>query len=165
MSHHGIAPTVDPTAFVAGGAWLIGDVEVGRLASIWFNAVLRGDINLIRVGARSNIQDGCVVHVTTELPALIGEDVTVGHKAMIHGCTIGNASLIGMSAVVLDNARVGNYAIVAAGAVVKENFVVPDGTLVAGVPARVVRDLTEGERASLLASAQHYIEYARSYNE
>lgn len=164
MSHHGVAPTIDPTAFVAGGAWLVGDVEVGRLASIWFNAVLRGDINLIRVGARSNVQDGCVVHVTTELPALIGEDVTVGHKAMIHGCTIGNASLIGMNAVVLDNAHVGDYAIVAAGAVVKENFVVPDGTLVAGVPARVVREITEDERASLLASAEHYVEYARSYN-
>jgi carbonic anhydrase/acetyltransferase-like protein (isoleucine patch superfamily) len=165
MTHHGVLPKIDPTAFVAAGAWLIGDVEIGVLASIWFNAVLRGDINNIRVGARSNVQDGCVVHVTNQLPALIGDDVTVGHKAMIHGCTIGNASLIGMNAVVLDNARVGNYAIVAAGSVVRENFVVPDGTLVAGVPARVVRDVTEEERASLLTSARHYIEYARSFKD
>jgi carbonic anhydrase/acetyltransferase-like protein (isoleucine patch superfamily) len=165
MMHHGVEPRIHATAFLAGGAWVIGDVDVGEDAGIWFNAVLRGDINGIRVGARSNVQDGCVVHVTRRLPAIIGDDVSVGHKAMLHGCTVGNACLIGMNAVVLDDARVGPFAIVGAGAVVKENFVVPEGTLVAGVPARVVRDLTEEECRFLLQSAQNYVEYARSFRD
>jgi carbonic anhydrase/acetyltransferase-like protein (isoleucine patch superfamily) len=165
MKHHGVEPRIHPTAFVAGGAWVIGDVEVGELAGIWFNAVLRGDINAIRVGARSNVQDGCVVHVTGQLPAIIGDDVTVGHKAMLHGCTIADGSLIGMNAVVLDDARVGPRAMVAAGAVVKERFVVPEGTLVAGIPARVVRELSEEERRFLLQSAQNYVTYARSFKD
>jgi len=163
VNHHGITPKVHPSSFIAPGAWIIGDVEVGEQGSIWFNAVLRGDINRIRVGARSNIQDGCVVHVTRELPALIGDDVTVGHMAMLHGCRIEDACLIGMNAVILDNASVGPRAIVGAGAVVRENFVVPEGTLVAGVPARVVRDLTDEERSSLLRSALNYVGYARSF--
>jgi carbonic anhydrase/acetyltransferase-like protein (isoleucine patch superfamily) len=150
---------------VFGGAWIIGDVEVGEDASIWFNAVLRGDINIIRVGRRTNVQDGAVVHVTRELPAIIGDDVTVGHKAMIHGCRIENASLVGMNAAVLDRAVVGPFAVVAAGSVVKEGFIVPEGTLVAGVPARVVRPLTGDEREFLLQSARNYIGYARSYRD
>ena len=163
LAHHGVVPLVHATAFVAEGAWLIGDVELGEEASIWFNAVLRGDINAVRVGRRSNVQDGCVVHVTHELPALIGDDVTVGHAAVIHGCVIEQGCLIGMNATVLDNARVGPFAIVGAGSVVKENFHVPPGTLAAGVPARVIRDLTERERQFLLQSAQHYVEFARSF--
>ena len=148
-----------------GGAWVIGDVEVGEDASVWFNAVLRGDINVIRVGNRTNVQDGAVVHVTRELPAIIGDDVTVGHKAMIHGCRIENACLVGMNAAVLDRAVVGPFAVVAAGSVVKEGFVVPEGMLVAGVPARIVRPLTDEERAFLLQSARNYIAYARSYRD
>lgn len=163
MNHHGVAPTVHPASFIAEGAWVVGDVQIGEQASVWFNAVLRGDINIIRVGARSNVQDGCVVHVTKQLPALIGDDVTVGHMAMLHGCRIENACLIGMNAVILDNARVGPHAMVAAGAVVRENFVVPPGSLVAGVPARVVRDLTDEERAFLFQSALNYVGYARSF--
>lgn len=165
LDHHGVSPRVHPSAFIAGGAWLIGDVEVGEDASVWFNAVLRGDINIIRVGRRTNVQDGAVVHVTRELPAILGDDVTIGHKAMIHGCRIGDGSLIGMNAVVLDRAVVGPFAVVAAGAVVKEGFVVPEGTLVAGVPARVARTLTEEERAFLLRSAQNYVGYARTYRD
>jgi carbonic anhydrase/acetyltransferase-like protein (isoleucine patch superfamily) len=148
---------------VAGGAWLIGDVELGEQASVWFNAVLRGDINTIHLGSRSNVQDGAVLHVTRELPVRIGVDVTIGHKAMIHGCRIGDGSLVGMNAVVLDNARIGPFALVAAGAVVRENFVVPEGKLVAGVPARIVRDLTDVERAQLLQSAKNYVGYALSF--
>ena len=163
MDHHGVAPTVHPTSFIAEGAWVVGDVQIGEQASVWFNAVLRGDINLIRVGARSNVQDGSVVHVTKQLPALIGDDVTVGHMAMLHGCRIENACLIGMNAVILDNARVGPHAMVAAGSLVRENFVVPPGSLVAGVPARVVRDLTDEERAFLFQSALNYVGYARSF--
>jgi len=156
---------VHPSASVFGGAWIVGDVEIGEDASIWFNAVLRGDINVIRVGKRTNVQDGAVIHVTKELPAILGDDVTIGHKAMIHGCRVENASLIGMNAAVLDRAVVGTFAIVAAGAVVKEGFIVPQGTLVAGVPARVVRPVTDQERAFLLQSARNYVGYARSYRD
>ena len=163
LVHHGVRPAVHPTAWIAEGAWLIGEVEVGEEASVWFNAVLRGDINAVRVGARSNIQDGCVLHVTHEYPVAIAEEVTVGHMAMIHGCRIGRRTLIGMNAVVLDNAEVGEQSLVAAGALVRENFRVPAGTLVAGVPARVVRDLTEEERDGIVRSAAHYVAYAASY--
>jgi len=163
VAHHGIVPRVHPSVFVADGAWVIGDVEIGPESSIWYGAVLRGDINGIRVGARTNIQDGAVLHVTKELAVWIGDDVTVGHQAMIHGCRVANGALIGMSAVVLDNARIGECALVAAGSVVLENFVVPDGSLVAGVPARVVRMLTDEERGELLRSAANYVGYARSY--
>ncbi len=158
--HHGVAPFVHPAAFVAPGSWLIGDVRVEEEASIWYNAVLRGDINAIRVGRRSNIQDGCVLHVTAKLSVEIGEEVTVGHMAMIHGCRIGRCSLIGMNAVVLDNAEVGECSLIAAGAVVRENFVVPGGTLAAGVPARVLRDLTGEERGAIAQSAANYVAYA-----
>jgi carbonic anhydrase/acetyltransferase-like protein (isoleucine patch superfamily) len=163
LAHHGVTPRVHPTVYIADGAWLIGDVEVGEQASLWFNAVLRGDINSIHVGRRSNVQDGAVLHVTRELPVRIGDDVTIGHKAMIHGCWIGDGSLVGMNAVVLDNARVGPFALVAAGAVVRENFVVPEGTLVAGVPARIIRSITDDEKAQVLQSAKNYVGYARSF--
>ena len=163
--HHGVKPRVHPSAFVAEGAWVVGDVEIGEDASIWFNAVLRGDINAIRVGKRTNVQDGVVIHVTSELPAIVGDDVTVGHKAIIHGCRIEHACLIGMNAVVLDRAVVGPFAVVAAGAVVKEGFTVPEGMLVAGVPARVVRPITDKERAFLLQSSRNYVGYARGYRE
>ena len=164
LEHHGVRPRLDPSVFLAHNAWVIGDVIVGRDSSIWFNTVLRGDINRISVGARSNIQDGAVLHVTHECGVVIGDDVTVGHQAMVHGCTVEGGSLIGMSAVVLDGAKVGPRALVAAGSVVREGFVVPAGSLVAGVPARVVRSLTEEEQQQLLASAEHYVGYARSYS-
>ena len=121
IPHHGIHPSIHPSVFVARGAYVIGDVRLEKDVSIWFNAVLRGDINAIRIGDRTNIQDGAVLHVTSELPVLIGADVTVGHHAVVHACTV------------------------------------------AGVPARVVRPLTEDERAQLKASASHYVEYARSF--
>ncbi len=115
IRHHGVMPTVHPSVFVADGAWVIGEVECGEDASVWFNAVLRGDINSIRVGRRSNIQDGVIVHVTRQYPVEIADEVTVGHQAMLHGCRIDQHALIGMNAVVLDNAHIGPYAIVAAG--------------------------------------------------
>jgi gamma-carbonic anhydrase len=161
--HHGVEPTIHPSAFVAEGACLIGEVELAEESNIWFNAVLRGDINWIRVGRRSNVQDGAVVHVTRQLPVEIGEEVTVGHRVMLHGCRIEACSLIGMGAIVLDNARVGPFAIVAAGSVVREHFVVPEGVLVAGVPAKVIRTLTDDERLMLRQSADNYVHYARSY--
>jgi gamma-carbonic anhydrase len=163
IEHHGVRPRVPASAFVAEGACLVGDVTLGQDASIWFNAVLRGDINGIRIGDRSNVQDGVIIHVTHEHPAVVGDDVTVGHQAVIHGCEVQDGSLIGMGAVVLDRASVGRQSLVAAGALVREGFIVPDGMLAAGVPARIVRPLTDEERASLLESARHYVEYARSY--
>jgi carbonic anhydrase/acetyltransferase-like protein (isoleucine patch superfamily) len=163
IRHHGVLPAVHATAFVADGARVIGEVEIAEDASVWFNAVLRGDINHIRIGRRSNVQDGTIIHVTHEYPVEIGDDVTVGHQAMLHGCRLESCSLIGMNAVVLDNARVGPFALVAAGSVVREHFVVPEGMLVAGVPAKIVRPLTEGEKQGLRQSAANYVGYARSY--
>ena len=165
LRHHGVVPRVHPSAFVAPGAHVIGEVDLGVASSVWFNVVLRGDINRIAVGDRTNIQDGSVVHVTHALPALIGSDVTVGHLAMIHGCQIEDACLIGMNAILLDGARVGPGALVAAGSVVREGFVVPPGMLAAGVPARLVRELSAAEREEILRSAAQYVEYARSFQE
>ena len=165
IPHHGVHPRIHSSVFIAEGAYVIGDVRLEQDVSIWFNAVLRGDLNAIRIGHRTNIQDAAVLHVTGELPVEIGANVTVGHHAVVHACTVEDCSLIGMNAVVLDRARVGPYSVVAAGAVVRENFVVPEGVLVAGVPARIVRPLTEDEREELRASASHYVEYARSFVE
>ena len=165
LAHHGVRPSVHPGAFVAEGAVLVGDVVVGVDSSIWFHAVLRGDINRIRVGDRTNVQDGAVLHVTHACAVEVGNDVTIGHQALVHGCVVADGSLIGMGAVVLDGARIGARSLVAAGAVVREGFVVPEGVLAAGVPARVVRPLTDEEKQSLLQSALHYVEYARSYRE
>jgi carbonic anhydrase/acetyltransferase-like protein (isoleucine patch superfamily) len=163
ITHHGIYPRVPRSAFVAQGACLIGDVELQDDASIWFQSVLRGDINAIRIGARSNVQDACVLHVTHELPVRIGPDVTIGHRAIVHGSTIHDGCLIGMGAIILDGAKVGPYALVAAGAVVKEGFVVPEGMLAAGVPARIIRSLTAEERQHIMESAANYVQYAHSY--
>lgn len=156
-------PSLHPSVFVAGGAWVIGQVEVGADSSIWYNAVLRGDINGIRIGERSNIQDATIMHVTHEYPVVVGSDVTIGHRAIVHGATLGDCCLIGMGATILDNARVGAYSLVAAGAVVKEGFVVPEGMLVAGVPAKILRALADEEKDALLKSAQGYVEYARMF--
>jgi carbonic anhydrase/acetyltransferase-like protein (isoleucine patch superfamily) len=156
-------PRIHRSAFVATDVHIIGDVEIAQDASIWFNTVLRGDINAIRIGERSNVQDACVFHVTDELPVYIGNDVTVGHRAIVHGSRVEDGSLIGMGSIVLDRAHIGRQALVAAGAVVLEGFVVPDGMLAAGVPARLLRPLTEVEKRALLESAQHYVQYARAF--
>lgn len=163
VAHHGVSPRIHPSVFVAEGVHILGDVEIGVDASVWFNSVLRGDINLIRIGDRTNVQDGSIFHVTSELPVIVGNDVTVGHRAIVHGCRIGDGSLIGMGAIVLDRARVGKQALVAAGAVVREGFEVPDGMLAAGVPAKILRPLTNKEKEALLESAHHYVEYAKTF--
>lgn len=160
VAYNGVYPVVDPTAFIAEGAFVVGSVTVGGNASVWYNCVIRGDINTIRIGERTNIQDGAVLHVTHEYSVQIGTDVTVGHRAIIHGATIEHGSLIGMGAIILDDAHVGPCALVAAGALVREHFVVPEGTLAAGVPARIVRSLTDDERRSLVQSAHNYVSYA-----
>jgi gamma-carbonic anhydrase len=166
LAYKGITPKIHPSVFVAEGAQIIGDVEIGAGSSVWFNAVIRGDVNYIRIGERTNIQDNCVLHVTHDTyPLIIGSDVTVGHSAILHAATIKDCCLIGMGAKVLDNAKVGPYALVAAGSLVLENVEVPEGSLVAGVPARVKRMLTEEERKQLVQSAQNYVGYVKTYRE
>ena len=163
LTHGGFSPVIHPSAFIAEGAYVIGNVEIREDASVWFHSVLRGDINSITIGERTNIQDGAIFHVTHELPVCVGKDVTVGHRAIVHGCSIDDGSLIGMGAVVLDRARIGKHSLVAAGAVVREGFVVPEGMLVGGVPAKVLRALSDDEKHSILESAAHYVKYAESF--
>lgn len=154
----GRTPVVPRTAFVAPTASVVGDVDLGEDVSIWFGAVLRGDVNSIRVGARSNIQDGTVVHVNEGRErTVIGEEVTVGHQAIVHACTVGRRCLIGMGSVVLDGAEIGTEAMVAAGAVVPPGLRVPPRVLVRGIPGRVARSLTDGEIAHLARSATNYV--------
>lgn len=148
---------------MAEGVQLVGDVWLAQDSSVWFNSVLRGDINYVEVGERTNIQDGSVLHVTSEFACRIGSDVTVGHRAIVHACTVGDCCLIGMGSIILDNARIGSGSLVAAGAVVLQDFVVPEGVLVAGVPAKVIRPLTDAEKESIKESARHYVQYAKGF--
>lgn len=160
----GVAPRIDPSVFIAPGARIIGDVEIGETSSVWFNVVIRGDVNFIRIGRRTNIQDLTMCHVTHRKYSLvIGDDVTVGHSAVLHGATIGDRVLIGMGAKVLDRSTIGDESLVAAGAVVREGFQVPEGTLVAGVPAKVVRELTDDERKMVAQGALNYESYVARF--
>lgn len=161
----GRTPDLDPTSFVATGARVVGGVTLGAGASVWYNAVLRADGDTITVGANSNLQDNVSVHVDAGRPVVIGENVSVGHNAVVHGCTIGDGSLIGMGAVVLNGARIGSGCLVAGGAVVLEGSDIPDGSLVAGVPAKVRRELTDEERAGLLRNAEHYLAHVQEHLE
>jgi gamma-carbonic anhydrase len=161
---NGIYPDIHPSVFITPGVTILGDVSLAEDVSVWFGTVIRGDVHCVRVGARTNIQDNCILHETWQKYALtIGTNVTVGHGAILHGCTVGNAVLIGMGAKVLDDARVGDESLIAAGALVREHFEVPPGTLVAGVPGKVVRDLTDEERERLRTSARNYLHYVRQY--
>lgn len=159
----GHTPQTREALFVAPNATVIGNVELGHESSIWYTTVLRGDSSSIRVGARSNLQDGVVVHADPDFPATIGAGVSVGHRAVVHGCTIGDNCLIGMGAVVLNGAVVGAESLVAAGAVVPEGAVIPPRSLVAGVPATVKRELADEQVAHLRANADHYVELATAH--
>jgi len=160
----GVAPQVAATAFVEETAAIIGDVIIGAHSSIWFNVVVRGDVNFIRIGARTNIQDGSVVHVSHKThPTLIGDDVTVGHNVTLHGCQIGNRCLIGMGAIIMDGVKIADDTMIAAGALVVPGTVVPSGALFTGSPARQKRLLTEAEVAGLKQSADNYLEYMSHY--
>jgi len=157
-------PVVHPSAWIAPGATLVGDVEIGADSSVWYGCVLRGDVHCIRVGARSNLQDGCVVHVTAgHFAAEIGDEVTVGHRAVVHGCRVGDGALIGIGAVVLDGAEIGADALVGAGALVTPGSRVAPGALVLGSPARWVRELSAEERAEQRARTLRYVETARAH--
>lgn len=166
LEYNGIHPKIADDVLIAQGAFIIGDVEIGKQSSIWFNTVIRGDVNYIRIGERTNIQDLTMVHVTYQkYPTFIGSGVSVGHSAVIHGCNIKDDVLIGMKAVILDNATVNSNSIVAAGSVVKENFIVPEGTLAAGVPAKIIRELNPEEIARIKKNAENYLMYCRIYKD
>lgn len=159
----GISPKVAESAWVADSAEVIGDVVLGDDVSIWFGVVARGDTDTIRIGARTNIQDLTVLHADVGVPLTIGAGVTVGHKAMLHGCTVGDDSLIGIGAVVLNGATIGKGCLVGAGALVTEGKSFPDGSMILGSPARLVRSLTPQELEGLRHSAQHYVDNAQRY--
>jgi len=162
----GTHPQIHPTAFIEDSAQIIGDVRIGEESSVWFNAVLRGDVFHIRIGNRTNIQDGTVVHVSNGTHATILEDeVTVGHNATLHGCYIERGCLIGMNSIVMDDARIGAESIVAAGALVSPGTRVPPRSLVIGAPARVKRALTDEEVAGLANYWKNYVEYTKEYKE
>jgi len=157
----GTDPKIDPTAYVAPGATVIGDVTLGPRSSVWPGAVLRGDINAIEIGEASNIQDGAVVHLADAHGVKIGSYVTVGHLAMVHACTIGDECLIGMHSTILDGAVIGRQSIIGANALIPQGMIVPEGSMVIGVPGKVVRSLTPEERTKLRHWAEKYVEVAR----
>jgi gamma-carbonic anhydrase len=160
----GVHPQIHSTAFIADSAQVIGDVNVGEQASIWFGSVVRGDMFYIRIGDRTNVQDNCVLHTRTgEKPTILEEEVTVGHSVTLHGCYIEKGSLIGIGSIVLDDARVGAQSLVAAGSLISPGTVIPPRSLVMGTPARVKRPLTEEEVASLAKFWQNYVEYSAMY--
>jgi len=150
---------------VADSAQLIGRVALGEQASVWFNAVLRGDNEWITLGARTNIQESSVLHTDMGFPLVLGDDVTVGHQVMLHGCTVGDGSLIGIQSVVLNGAKIGRQCLVGAGSVVTEGKEFPDGSLIFGSPAKLVRVLSEEQRLRLMASAAHYVQNAARYRQ
>lgn len=157
-------PDIHPTVFIAEGARIVGNVVIGKHGSVWFNAVIRGDVHWVRMGQSVNVQDSAVLHVTHDTaPLTIGSEVTVGHGAIVHGCTIGDGCLIGMGAIVLDGTKVGDGTLIAAGSVVRERSTIPPGVLVAGNPAVVKRNLTSDEQDGLIRSARRYVAYAQTY--
>jgi len=162
--YRGRLPSVHPSAFIDDSAQVIGDVEIGEECGVWMCAVIRGDVHSIRIGRRSNVQDGTIVHAMTGThPTTIGDNVTIGHGALIHGCTIENQVLIGMGSIVLNGARVGTGSIVAAGTLITEGMTVPPKSLVMGSPGKVKRLLTHAEIADILAYAERYVGYRVDY--
>jgi carbonic anhydrase/acetyltransferase-like protein (isoleucine patch superfamily) len=152
-----------PDSWVAPNATLIGKVRLQAGASVWFGAVLRGDNELIDIGENSNVQDGTVMHTDTGIPLTIGKNVTIGHNVMLHGCSVGDCSLIGINAVILNGAKIGKYCIIGANSLIAEGKEIPDGSLVMGSPGKVVRELTDAQKQMLEASAAHYVQNAQRY--
>ena len=172
ISFGGKTPRIDPAAFVAPGAQLIGDIEIAPEASIWYNCVLRGDVNRIRIGARTNIQDGSVIHVDSPRPGalgghptIIGEEVLIGHLAMVHGCILHDRAFVGLGAIVMDGCEIEGEAMLAAGAMLTPGKRIPSGQLWAGRPAKYVRDLTPEELAGHRIGVAHYVELAKRHAE
>lgn len=153
-------PKLHKSVFLASGSKIIGDVEIGENTSVWYNTVIRGDVNYVRIGNNTNVQDNSMLHVTNQkFPLVIGNGVTIGHSVTLHGCTLNDYSFVGMGAVILDGAVIESHAMVAAGAVIKQGFIVPAGKLAAGVPAKVIRDLTDAEMDEFEKSAARYVDY------
>jgi carbonic anhydrase/acetyltransferase-like protein (isoleucine patch superfamily) len=163
MTHKGIAPRLHPSVFVAEGARIIGDVEIGEESSVWFNAVIRGDILPVRIGRRTNVQDGCILHTKEGFPLIVGDEVTFGHGVTAHGCTIGNLSLLGIGCVVLDGAVIGRASVIGSGAVVPPGTIVPPHSLVMGVPGKVVKDLGPASEAGNRVFSDNYVRHAHAY--
>ena len=161
IEYEDITPNIHASVFVAPGAMIIGDVTIGEESSIWFNSVLRGDLEPIRIGCRTNVQDGAVIHMDKEIPCLIGDDVTIGHGAILHSCTISNEALIGMGAILLTGSVIGERAIIAAGTLVREGQEIPPGTVAMGVPAVVRREATEAELERVRRGKEDYVERGR----
>nr|WP_211162641.1 gamma carbonic anhydrase family protein [Alteromonas ponticola] len=159
------SPQLADGVYIAPGAHVIGDVELQTDTSIWFNAVVRGDCHKIIIGQRSNIQDGSVLHTDKGVPLTLGKGVTIGHKAMLHGCVIGDYSLIGINAVVLNKAKIGKFCIIGANTLITEGTEIPDYSLVVGSPGKIIRTLDKSIESSLIDSAAHYVSNAQHYRE
>jgi carbonic anhydrase/acetyltransferase-like protein (isoleucine patch superfamily) len=161
-----IYPKIDESVFICDGAYVIGDVVLEKNVSVWFNVIIRGDVNYIRIGENTNIQDGSILHVTyKKYPLVIGKEVTIGHGVVIHGCNIKNLVLIGIGAILLDNCTINSNSFIAAGTLIKENFIVPEGVLVAGVPGKIIRDLTVAEIDKIKQSSENYLMYVDNYKK
>ena len=161
--YKGIEPKIDETAFIAESADVVGQVTIERNANIWYGTVLRGDDNYITVGENTNIQDGSIVHISEKFPTIIGKNVTVGHKSIIHGCEIGDNTLIGMGSIVLDGAKVGEFTLLGAGSLVPPGKEIPSGVLAMGSPAKVIRELSDEEKENLTNSALKYVKLANNH--
>jgi carbonic anhydrase/acetyltransferase-like protein (isoleucine patch superfamily) len=164
-SLNGVTPKIAADVFIAPGAIVVGDVEIGPGSSIWFNVVLRGDTEPIRIGARTNVQDGAVLHIDPGAPGIIGDDVTIGHGAIVHGAKVGHGVTIGMGAIVLSYSTIGDHAVIAAGAVVAERTDVPAGVLMMGIPAKPKRELEPELQERMMAGAVHYVRNGRLFRE
>ena len=161
--YRGVWPRLGEGVYVDASAQVIGDVDLARDSSIWMNAVVRGDVNSISIGSRTNIQDNCVIHVTAELPTVLADNVTVGHSVTLHGCRVGSFCLVGIGAIVLNGAEIGEESVVAAGALVPEGMKIAPGSLVMGTPARLLRPVSAEERESLRRLAESYVGYKETY--
>lgn len=156
-----MSTNIDESVFMAARSVVTGDVSIGKDSNIWYNAIIRGDLEKIEIGERSNVQDGCVIHVGSDSPVSIGDDVTIGHRAIIHGCTIGNNTLIGMGSIIMDGAQIGANCIIGAGSLVTKGTVIPEGSIAFGSPAKVVSTMKEEQIKENKKSAMTYIELAR----
>lgn len=165
LPHGDKFPELSRSAWVAPGAYVVGDVRLGEESSVWYGAVLRGDTEPIRVGARTNVQDGCILHADPGYPAVVGDDCVVGHNAIVHGCEIEDGCLVGMGATILNGAKIGEGSIVAAGALVPENKEFPPRSLIVGVPAKRVRDVSEEQTADIARGVRTYVERAASHRQ
>lgn len=165
LPFNGTWPVVDDTVFIAPGAVVVGRVEIGPHTSIWYNSVVRGDVDTAKIGGGTNIQDGSILHQDEGFPLIVGERVTVGHRVILHGCTVEDDTFIGMGTIILNGARVGAGAVVGAGSLVLQGQEIPPGTLAVGSPAKVIRALSEGELAKFRASAERYLKHSKAHWE